>query len=185
MIAGHLGPALVAKSLTPELHLGLAVVCCFLPDIVRGTMVLVLRRGQWAHGNGWSHSLLFSVTIALLIFIVAAAMGLPRLQGLLYGACVLSHWGLDLVTKPILPFGWGSRGVPGVGLSFWHPRLHGLLEWTLLAGGATLLVSAQGLRVETLGLLLGVSLAQILRPPFTPSAPSPRTHQRRPGRGAR
>ncbi len=149
MFVGHLAVALGARKAEPRVTLGAAVAAAFGLDLLWPILLLLglesvrVHPGDTAFTNlafdsyPWSHSLLVVMGWSALAALVGRrACGSWR-AGIVLGALVLSHWGLDFMThRPDLPL-W--PGGPVVGLGLWN-SIPGtiLVEGGFLAAGVWL-----------------------------------------------
>jgi len=115
MLSAHLAPALIIKVIRPSVNLPLGMVCCMLPDIWHGILVL-LRIERLHAGERWSHTLLVVLLMALAVFFAGGLFGASTADASIYAGLVVSHFVLDLVNRQrmsVTP--WGGR-IPGIGL---------------------------------------------------------------------
>ncbi|MFH1874751.1 MAG: hypothetical protein ABH859_06170 [Pseudomonadota bacterium] len=115
MLAAHLAPALVAKSLRPSLNLPLAMVLCLLPDIVHSLLIL-LKIEKLHHDSRFSHTLILVFGLAVVTFLGSIFFHANFTNSCIYGFCVISHFLFDLVNRSQMKLTpWGGQ-MPGVGL---------------------------------------------------------------------
>lgn len=150
MFLGHFAAGLAAKKAAPAVSLGLLVTASQFIDLLWPVLLLVGAEEvaivpglvesnalSFTH-YPWSHSL---AMVMLWAAVFAAVYGLIRkdLRGaIVLGACVISHWLLDLVVHiPDLPLYPGHSAHYGMGL--WHSVTGTLfVEFGLLAAGIVL-----------------------------------------------
>jgi membrane-bound metal-dependent hydrolase YbcI (DUF457 family) len=145
MFIGHYGLAFGAKTLKPQLSLGILFLAVQLADLLWPTLLLLgveqvelqPSAGQAVTFSHYpiSHSLVMSVVWSLLL---AAGYWITRRDtqaALLVGLCVLSHWLLDVVVHgPDLPLYPGTS--PLVGLGLWnHLLLSQVVEVPIFVAG--------------------------------------------------
>jgi membrane-bound metal-dependent hydrolase YbcI (DUF457 family) len=128
MFAGHLGAALVAKSVEPRPSLSAYVAAAYGLDmlwplfLLAGIETVRIEPGATAFtplafvSYPWSHSLLLSVIWATLAAVLTARFLKARRAAPVLGFIVISHWLLDWITHvPDLPL-WPGGPVEGLGL---------------------------------------------------------------------
>jgi hypothetical protein len=190
MFIGHYGVSLAAKRWAPKLSLGWLFLAVQALDVLFGGFVLAgveklaIVPGFTAYNPydliymPYSHSLLGALVWSVLVAVVARSL-LGRAAGpaaLVLGACVFSHWLLDLpMHTPDLPLAGNDSAKVGLGL--WrHRNLSlaaelvalwvGVFIWWRATGGAT------RARIRTI-LFLGVLTALLLATPFMPAPQGP------------
>lgn len=200
MFIGHFALGFGAKKAAPGVSLGTFFLAAQFADLLWPTLVLLgLERFEVRPGitavtpldfvhYPYSHSL-----VALLFWGVAFALvyrfaqrrgdskggtGTPA-AGVTLAALVLSHWILDVVThRPDMPL--TLTGAAKVGLGLWNSRLATLLvELALFAAGVWLYVrstrpvdrTGRLALVGLIGFLLVISLANLVSPPPSSTAP--------------
>ena len=166
MLAGHFGLAAAVKSRQPQTPLWALMLSTHLIEVVFVVLYLAgiesfrpVESTNGGYGNfifaaDWSHSLVGSLAISLVAMVVTWAFW-GRVNGLVIGAVVFSHWLLDLlVHRPdlaILPGPWADM-LPRIGLGLWSiPWLVFAMELVLVLGGAYLYYHAsarQAIMVE-------------------------------------
>jgi hypothetical protein len=150
---GHFAVAYAAKRLAPRSSLGTLFFAAQFLDLLWPFLVLAgIERLSLAPQGAifplifdyypWSHSLLFAIIWSLVVGGVYWCLRRDRRVSVVIGALVLSHWFLDLVVHlPDLPL-W-PVGATLLGFGLWNTPFVALaLEFTLLAGGVTLYLSA-------------------------------------------
>ena len=153
MFIGHFAVAYAAKRLAPRSSLGTLFFAAQFLDLLWPLLVLagIERLSLAPPGDGyplvfehypWSHSLLAALLWGVIVGGVYWSVRRDRRAALVIGALVPGHWLLDYVVHvPDLPLWPGSAARMGLGL--WNAPLAALaLELALLAGGATLYLSA-------------------------------------------
>ena len=192
MFIGHYGVSLAAKRWAPGLSLGWLFLAVQGLDVLFGTFVL-LGIEQMAIVPGftaynpydlifmpYSHSLLGALAWSVVVAVIARLL-LGRAAGttaLVLGACVLSHWVLDVpMHTPDLPLAGNDSAKVGLGL--WRHRdlslaaelvalWAGVLVWWRATGGGT------RARARTIAVaFLGVLTALLLATPFMPAPQGP------------
>ncbi len=157
MLVGHLAVALGAKKVDPHVPLAATVAAAFALDLawpvllLAGIEVVRVNPGDTAFTNlafesyPWTHSLAMVLIWSAMAFAAAKALYGSARSGVVLGALVLSHWGLDWIThRPDLPL-WPEGPLTGLGL------------WNSIPG--TIVVEA-GLFVVGIGLYRSVSQAR-------------------------
>jgi hypothetical protein len=154
MLAGHLGVALGARSLTAAVPLYVLVAASLALDLLWPLLLLTnvevvdIRPGNTRFTHlafvhyPWSHSLLMALVWGAVASILTVVLRPPRGGALLVGAVVVSHWLLDFIThRPDLPL-W--PGGPLVGLGLWNslPGTYAVEGSMYLAGIAAYLHAA-------------------------------------------
>jgi membrane-bound metal-dependent hydrolase YbcI (DUF457 family) len=153
MLAGHFGLAAAVKARQPQVPLWALMLSTQLMDVIFIGLYLAGIEGfkpvpgtNGGYGNliisaDYTHSLVGALILSLVAMIVA---WIPwgRLNGLLIGGMVFSHWILDLLVHrsdmPILP-GSLNEGLPRLGLGLWQiPWLSALVELAIVLTGAFL-----------------------------------------------
>jgi hypothetical protein len=182
---GHYGVSLAAKRWAPRLSLGWLFLAVQVLDLLFATFVLVgiekmaIVPGFTAYNPydlffmPYSHSLVgalvWSVLLGLLTRVLVGREG--RIAALVVGACVFSHWLLDVPmhTADMPLAGNDSRKV---GLGLWHHRNLSLAaELVTLWAGALIWLRAPngaGARRGTVAVFLGLLTAVLLSTPFMP-----------------
>jgi membrane-bound metal-dependent hydrolase YbcI (DUF457 family) len=153
MFIGHFAVAYAAKRLAPRTSLGTLFFAAQFLDLLWPLLVLagIERLSLAPPGSGyplvfehypWSHSLLFVLLWSVVVAGVYWGVRRDRGTALVIGALVLSHWFLDVVVHvPDLPR-WPGDDAP-LGLGLWNmPFIALALEFSLLAGGVALYLSA-------------------------------------------
>lgn len=154
MFIGHFAVGFGAKALQPKVSLGSLFLAVQFPDLLWPTLLLldweqvVIQPGITAvtpldfTSYPISHSLLmvlgWSVLLAFLYWLIRRRTA----AALLVGACVLSHWLLDVIVhRPDLPLYPGNG--PKVGLGLWY-SLPGtlIIEAALFFTGVALYVKS-------------------------------------------
>src|SRR5437773_1251067 len=152
MLAGHFGLSAIVKSREPQLHLWSLMLSTQLLDV--GFLILYLFNienfkplpgtsggyGNYIFNADYTHSLVGALAISV-VAMIAAMIPWGRLNGLIIGAMVFSHWILDLLVHhtdmPILPGNAGN--LPRLGLGLWSiPWLTAAIELALVLVGAYL-----------------------------------------------
>lgn len=188
MFVGHLGVGLAAGSVERRVPLWAWVAATFALDLLWPLFLLAgLEQvrvdprntrftGLAFDSYPWSHSLAMVLAWGALAAVVSARATAARRTGLLVGAVVLSHWGLDaLVHRPDLPL-WPGGPVAGLGL--WNSVPATLaVEGALFACGTAAWLRVAGPqgapgRIAYWGLILLTGAVWILQPcaPPPPSA---------------
>jgi hypothetical protein len=153
MLAGHFGLAAVVKARRPELPLWSLMLSTQLMDVIFIALYLVGIEGfkpvpgtNGGYGNviidaDYTHSLVGALILSIIAMVIA---WIPwgRVNGLIIGGMVFSHWILDLLVHrgdmPILP-GSMNDGLPRLGLGLWQiPWLSALVELAIVLTGAFL-----------------------------------------------
>ena len=191
MFIGHYAVSLAAKRWAPQLSLGWLFLAVQGLDVLFGSFVLLgiekmaIVPGFTAYNPydlifmPYSHSLLGALGWSALV-VVIARLALGRTGGaaaaLVLGACVLSHWVLDVpMHTPDLPLAGNDSAKVGLGL--WRHRdlslaaelvalWAGVFIWWRATGGAT------GARARTM-LVQGVLTALLLATPCMPPPQGP------------
>jgi membrane-bound metal-dependent hydrolase YbcI (DUF457 family) len=166
MLAGHFGLAAAVKSRQPQTPLWSLMLATQLLDVVFLALYLAgvesfrpVEGTSGGYGNfvfsaDYSHSLVGSLAISLIAMVVAWVFW-GRLNGLVIGVVVFSHWLIDVVVHrgdmAILPPPW-ANDLPRLGLGLWSiPWLVFAMELVLVLGGAYLYYHAsarQAIKVE-------------------------------------
>jgi hypothetical protein len=166
MLAGHFGLAAAVKSRQPQLPVWSLMLSTQLLDVVFLVLYLAgvesFRPREGTAGGyanmvftaDYSHSLVGSLGISLVALVVTWVFW-GRLNGLIIGAMVFSHWLIDVVVHysdmAILPGQWADQ-MPRLGLGLWSiPWLVAAIELGLVLGGAYLYYHAsvrQAIKVE-------------------------------------
>jgi hypothetical protein len=128
MFAGHLGAALVAKSVEPRPSLGVYVAAAYGLDMLWPAFLLAgvesvrIQPGATPFtplvfvSYPWSHSLVMSVVWGSLAALAMTRFVSTRIASLAVGLVVVSHWRLDWITHvPDLPI-WPGGPLEGLGL---------------------------------------------------------------------
>lgn len=150
MFLGHFATAFAAKKAAPAVSLGTLVIASQFIDLLWPVLLLfgleevAIEPGIVASNPlhfthyPWSHSLAMVLVWAALFALVYGLLRKNLRGALVLGACVLSHWFLDLVVHiPDLPLYPGSEGQYGLGL--WHSVAGAMvIEFLLLAIGMAL-----------------------------------------------
>jgi hypothetical protein len=188
MFVGHAALALMGKSKTPTLSLGVLFAAAFGLDLLWPVLLMTgLETVRIDPGNTaftplafdsypWSHSLL----MVLLWSALAAGLVVWRSRGaaagLIVGLLVLSHWALDAIThRPDLPLWPGAS--PLVGLGLWNAVPASVVVEGALFGCGILLYVRGRRPVDRTGRLAFWSLIGLMTviwasQPFTPPPPS-------------
>src|SRR4051812_35258953 len=129
MFIGHFAVAFAAKRTVPTVSLGTWFVACELVDLVWPVFLLVgLEKVRIAPGimaftpldfvsYPWTHSLLMCAVWALAMALLYWARRRDKVDAIVIGIVVLSHWFLDaIVHRPDLPLAPGSDVKIGLGL---------------------------------------------------------------------
>jgi hypothetical protein len=187
MFVGHLAVALAAKKVEPRVPLGAAVAAAFGIDLLwpllllAGAEVVRVNPGDTAFTHlafdsyPWSHSLLMVLVWSVLAGTAAKWLLGSWRVGVVIGALVASHWGLDFIAhRPDLPL-WPAG--PTVGLGLWKSiSATILLEGALLTLGALLYLSTTSARDRTGSLALysmvGLCTLMWATQPWAPAPPS-------------
>jgi hypothetical protein len=166
MLAGHFGLAAAVKSRQPQTPLWALMLSTQMLDVVFLVLYLAgvenfrpVEGTNGGYGNyiftaDYSHSLVGSLAISLIAMVLAWAFW-GRLNGLIIGSVVFSHWLLDIIVHrpdmPILPPPWADT-LPRVGLGLWNiPWLVAAIELVMVLGGAYMYYHAsvrQAIKVE-------------------------------------
>jgi len=130
MFIGHYGVALAAKRVAPRVSLGVLVAAAQLADLVWPILLILgVERiritpsdnpflGITFESYPWTHSLLAAIVWGALAGLGYAALRGRRVDGVVVGLVVVSHWVLDWITHvPDLPL---YPGGPRVGLGLWR-----------------------------------------------------------------
>jgi membrane-bound metal-dependent hydrolase YbcI (DUF457 family) len=152
MLAGHFGLAAAVKARRPGLPLWSLMAATQFMDIAFVVFVLAGLEGftnapgtNGGYGNliisaDYTHSLVGALALSLLAMI---AVWVPwgRVNGLIIGAVVFSHWVLDLLVHrgdmPVLP--GNALNLPRLGFGLWQIAwLSALVELAIILVGAYL-----------------------------------------------
>jgi hypothetical protein len=191
MFIGHYGVSLAAKRWAPRLSLGWLFLAVQGLDLVFATLVLAgieklrIVPGRTAYNPydlyfmPYSHSLLGALGWSVLAALLARALLGRRgtTAALVLGACVFSHWILDVpMHTPDMPL--AGNDSPKIGLGLWHHRgLSLAAELIVLAAGTVVWLRATGglarARVVTIVFLV-ILTALLLSTPFMPPPAGPR-----------
>ena len=153
MFLGHYAVALAAKRVAPKTSLGTLYFAAQLADMLWPVLLLLgWERVRIVGGPNpflifafdsypISHSLGTLVAWALLVGVLYRARTGYATGAVVLGACVLSHWVLDVVThRPDLPI---YPGGPVVGLGLWtSPAATVLVEGLMFVAGVSIYVTA-------------------------------------------
>ena len=153
MFLGHYAVALAAKRVAPKTSLGTLFFAAQLADMLWPVLLLVgWERVRVVGGPNpflifafdsypISHSLVTLVGWALLVGLLYRARTGYATGAVVLGACVLSHWVLDVVThRPDLPL---YPGGPVVGLGLWNsPAGTVLVESVMFVAGVSVYLTA-------------------------------------------
>jgi hypothetical protein len=190
LFIGHYGVSLAAKRWAPQLSLGWLFLAVQGLDVLFGSFVLLgiekmaIVPGFTAYNPydlifmPYSHSLLGALAWSVLVAVIARLL-LGRAGGaaaLVLGACVLSHWVLDLpMHTPDLPLAGNDSAKVGLGL--WrHRDLSLAAELVALWAGVFIWWRSSGgtarARARTIA-FLGVLTALLLATPFMPPPQGP------------
>ena len=159
MFVGHAALALAAKSRLPRLSLGWLLVATFWADILWPVLLLLgVERVRIDPGNTaftplafdwypWSHSLLMDVAWGLLGAALVFGAHRDRTAAWMFGALVVSHWVLDVIShRADMPL-WPGVTSPRFGLDLWRSVPATLIvEGALFAAGTALYVRATAAR---------------------------------------
>ncbi|MDB4994823.1 MAG: rane protein [Myxococcaceae bacterium] len=189
MFIGHYGAALAAKRWAPRVSLGWFFLAVQLLDVLfagfvfAGVEKIRIVPGFTAYNPydlysmPYTHGLVGALGWSVLAGIVVALVARDRRVGIVFGACVFSHWLLDLpVHTPDMPLLGDTSTKLGLGL--WnHPWLAGLAELASLAIGAWLWLRATPshaphARAITVAFLV-LLLVFLVTTPFMPTPTSP------------
>jgi len=126
---GHFAVAFAAKRAAPTVSRGTWFVACELIDLIWPVLLLlgietvVISPGITAFtpldfvSYPWTHSLLMCAVWALAMAVLYWALRRDRVDAIVIGIVVLSHWFLDaIVHRPDLPLAPGSDVKIGLGL---------------------------------------------------------------------
>ena len=129
MFIGHFAVAFVAKRTAPAVSLGTWFIACELVDLIwpvfllLGIETVVISPGIMAFtpldfvNYPWTHSLLMCAVWALAMGTLYWALRSDKVDAIVIGIVVLSHWFLDaIVHRPDLPLAPGSDVKVGLGL---------------------------------------------------------------------
>jgi hypothetical protein len=187
---GHYGVSLAAKRWAPRLSLGWLFLAVQALDLLFATFVLAgvekmaIVPGFTAYNPydlffmPYSHSLVGALAWSVLLGLLARALMGRKGGGAAFvlGACVFSHWLLDLPMHTAdMPLAGGDSTKVGLGL--WrHRELSLLAELAVFGAGAVVWLRASGglgpRRGRTLA-FLAVLTAVLLSTPFMPPPSSP------------
>jgi hypothetical protein len=188
MFVGHLGVALAAKNVRPEVPLWILVSASFGVDLLwpllllSGVETVRVDPGNTAFTHldfehyPWSHSLVMSVFWAALAGVLVFVALRSSRGALLAGGLVVSHWVLDLIThRPDLPL-WPGGPLMGIGL--WNSIAGTLLiEGALFVAGIYLYsrCTVSPARVGRLSLWALVAFTTVIwvSQPWSPAPPNP------------
>ena len=158
MFVGHYAVSFAAKSLRPEIPLGVLFIATQLLDVLWAPFVLLgiehvrIVPGITASNPldlyymPWTHGLITALSwsiVAWALWRAVARDARARAGAGVIGLAVFSHWVLDFVVhRPDLPL-WDNRAKVGLGL--WNlPVVAFVLEAAMLAGGLALYVRGRG-----------------------------------------
>jgi hypothetical protein len=170
MIAGHIAPAFVAKAIHPEIHLGLAALCCFGHDFVHLALSCI-RLERWHRQSSFSHSLLMAIALTLLTAGISWWVTHDAVLMLLYAGCAALHWPADLLSRQHLALGIGEACFPGLAWGRSRPRQLHALEWLLLLGSGAILMVRGYFDMAAFIMNCGLGLATLLYYRRTPNKP--------------
>ena len=147
MFIGHNAVAFAAKRVAPRTSLGVLMAAVMLVDLIWPIFLMLgiehvrIRRGATRMtpldfvDYPWTHSLVMGIAWAVLFGGVYFAITRYGRGAMVAGACVLSHWFLDLIVhRPDLPLFPG--GGPKLGLGLWNsPPVAIAIESAMFAVG--------------------------------------------------
>ena len=153
MFIGHTAVAFASKRAAPRASLGVLMAAVMFVDLIWPIFLLLgVEHVKIARGitrfspldfsdYPWSHSLVMAIGWSILFAIVYWAVSRYGRGAIVAGACVFSHWLLDLIVHradlPILPGNAG--GLPLLGFGLWRvPGVAAELEFAIVAAGAWL-----------------------------------------------
>lgn len=129
MFMGHLGIALGAKGLRPEINLGVLCVAAVAPDLVDFAWLSTGR----PNGTGlWTHSFTAMLAQAVVFGLVYVLLTRRVADSLVAGAVAGSHVAVDLLTSRMTM--WPGGSPMGLHLYVW-PRTDFLLEGGVILAG--------------------------------------------------
>jgi hypothetical protein len=185
MFLGHFAVSLAAKKVAPKTSLATLVVAAQFLDLLWPALIVTgVEHARIDPGNTpvtpldffdypISHSLSGALVWSLLIGGVYRMLRRDTRNAIIVGACVASHWVLDLFShKPDLPL-WFTGNLK-VGMGLWYSMAATLVvELGLFAGGAALYLSATRSRdrIGSIGLwgllafLFIIYIANLVGPP--------------------
>jgi hypothetical protein len=190
MFVGHYGVSLAAKRLAPKVSLGWLFLAVQMLDVLfaifvlAGVEKLAIVPGFTAYNPydlyfmPYTHGLVGALAWSVLFGLLARGW-LGRGGGgaaAVLGACVFSHWILDLpMHTPDMPL-LGDHSTK-VGLGLWrHRELSLIAELVVFGAGAVIWLRGTGglgrARIATL-VFLGILTATLLSTPFMPPPSSP------------
>lgn len=154
MFIAHFGVGFAAKKAAPRASLGTLFLAAQWLDLLWPSLLLLGLESVRVEPGAtrvtpldfvsypWSHSLVFVLAWGALFALAYWSVRRHRIGAVIAGACVVSHWLLDLVVhRPDLPL-TPSGGIK-VGLGAWSSLpLTLALEFTLFAVGVTLYARA-------------------------------------------
>jgi hypothetical protein len=190
MFVGHYGVSLAAKRWAPNLSLGWLFLAVQVLDLLFATFVLVgiekmsIVPGFTAYNPydlffmPYSHSLLGALAWSVLLALLARAL-LGRsgtVPAMVVGACVFSHWILD-VPMHTADMPLAGNDSTKIGLGLWrHRNLSLAAELVVLWAGALLWLRASGQAArarKTTYLFLAILTGVLLSTPFMPPPSGP------------
>ena len=131
MFIGHNAVAFAAKRVAPRTSLGVLMAAVMLVDLIWPILLMLgvehvrIQRGATRFtpldfiDYPWTHSLVMGIAWGVLFAIVYFAITRYGRGAIVAGACVVSHWVLDLIVhRPDLPLFPG--GGPKLGLGLWN-----------------------------------------------------------------
>jgi membrane-bound metal-dependent hydrolase YbcI (DUF457 family) len=150
---GHLAVGFAAKRAAPSVPLAILLLAATLLDVLWGSFVLAgLEHARVVPGitaaspldfydYPVSHSLLAAALWTALCGAAFLALRRDRVGAIAVGACVLSHWVLDVIShRPDVPVGWHG---PYLGLGLWNSVPASIaVEELMLAAGLLLYLRA-------------------------------------------
>lgn len=151
MYLGHLAAGLVLKARVREAPLSWLLLGTVLSDLLCGVLLLVGAEQIVVHGTltfahiqadiRYSHSLLFTLLLAVVVGVIAGRVYRAPRVGLAVGLAVLSHYVLDVLSHmpdmPVIGFGAQPDLILGTSLPI-YPVAHFLIElgWCVFAWAA-------------------------------------------------